>query len=85
MLLICCVLYFISFIFFYPSDIQKNDININIPNDYSFNYKPYEVQTNEQSEQIAKLKNEIDILKNPPPAPLANPGAVQQPNNMINL
>ena len=85
MLLICCVLYFISFIFFYPSDIKKNDININIPNDYSFNYKPYEVQTNEQSEQIAKLKNEIDILKNLQVVPSANPGAVQQPNNMINL
>lgn len=85
MLLICFVLYFISFIFFYPSDTKRNDININIPNDYSFNYKPYEIQTNEQSEQIAKLKNEIEILKNPPAAPVpANPMAVQ-PNNMTNL
>ena len=63
MLLICCILYLISYIFFYPSDVKRNDININIPNDYSFNYKPYEIQTNEQSEQIAKLKEEIKVLK----------------------
>ena len=69
MLLMCCILYFISYIFFYPSDVKKNDININIPNDYSFNYKPYEIQTNEQSEQIAKLKEQIEVLKNPPQAP----------------
>ena len=58
MLLMCCILYFISYIFFYPSDVKRNDININIPNDYSFNYKPYEVQTNEQSEQMA-IKEQI--------------------------
>ena len=87
MLLICCVLYFISYIFFYPSDVKRNDININIPNDYSFNYKPYEIQTNEQSEQIAKLKDEIERLKNPPQAPpqAPVPGAAPQPNNITNL
>ena len=71
MLLICCILYLISYIFFYPSDVKRNDININIPNDYSFNYKPYEIQTNEQSQQIAKLKEEIEALKNLPQAPAA--------------
>lgn len=82
MLLMCCILYFISYIFFYPSDVKRNDININIPNDYSFNYKPYEIQTNEQSEQIAKLKEQIEVLKNPPQAPGAQAPGAQAPPPM---
>ncbi len=73
MLFICFILYFLSNIFYYPSD--KKDININIPNDYSFNYKPYEVQTNQQSEEISKLKKQIESLKN-------QPVNSQQPNNL---
>lgn len=72
LLFICFILYFLSNIFYYPSD--KKDININIPNDYSFNYKPYEVQTNQQSEEISKLKKQIESLKN-------QPVNSQQPNN----
>jgi hypothetical protein len=89
MLIMCCILYLISYIFFYPSDIKRNDININIPNDYSFNYKPYEVQRNEQSEEIIKLKEQIELLKNPPQAPVAPqapvPNAQVNQNNVNNL
>ena len=65
LLFICFLLYFISNIFYYPNT-KKNDININIPNDYSLNYKPYEVQTNKQTEEITKLKQQIESLKNQP-------------------
>lgn len=86
MLLISCILYIISYIFFYPSDITKNDININIPNDYSFNYKPYEIQTNEQSEQIKKLNEQIETLKNPVVAPpLPPPVVASQAKSSNNL
>ena len=85
MLLICCILYFISYIFFYPSDVKRNDININIPNDYSFNYKPYEIQTNEQSEQIAKLKEEIKVLRNPPQAPAPQEAPAVAPPAQANI
>ena len=64
LLLVSLVLYLISFVFFYPSDVQRNDININIPNDYNLNYKPYEVQKNDQTIEIEKLKEEINTLKN---------------------
>ena len=64
LLFICFILYFLSNIIYYPN--AKKDININIPNDYSFNYKPYEIQTNKQSEEISKLKKQIELLKNQP-------------------
>ena len=78
LLFICFILYFLSNIIYYPN--AKKDININIPNDYSFNYKPYEIQTNEQSEEISKLKKQIELLKN-------QPVNSQQPNpvNQSNL
>ena len=65
--------------------IKRNDININIPNDYSFNYKPYEIQTNEQSEQIAKLKEEIKVLKNPPQAPVPQGAVAPVPAPQANI
>ena len=82
MLFICFILYFLSNIFYYPSD--KKDININIPNDYSFNYKPYEVQTNQQSEEISKLKKQIESLKNQP-VNSQQPNNLPQPVNQSNL
>ena len=63
LLLLSGVLYIISFIFFYPSNTKKNDININIPNDYSFKYHPHDPVTNDQGKRIKELENEIETLK----------------------
>jgi len=63
----------ISFIFFYPSNTQKNDININIPNDYSFKYLPHETQTNDQNMKVKELEKQIEHLEE-----LKN---VKMPNN----
>jgi len=73
LLLASGVLYLISFIFFYPSNTQKNDININIPNDYSFKYLPHETQTNDQNMKVKELEKQIEHLEE-----LKN---VKMPNN----
>ena len=59
LLILSGILYVISYIFFYPSNLQRNDININIPNDYSLNYKPFEAVSNEQTEKIKDLENQL--------------------------
>jgi hypothetical protein len=76
LLLISGILYLISFIFFYPSNTQKNDININIPNDYSFKYLPHNPVTNDQGKKIKELEDTIETLKlREVPNPRAQPNA----------
>ena len=62
----------------------QNDININIPNDYSFNYKPHEIQTTDHSDEINKLKEEIETLKNAVPIQVQVPSVDQmKPSNNL--
>ena len=76
LLLISGILYLISFIFFYPSNTQKNDININIPNDYSLKYLPHNPVTNDQGKKIKELEDIIETLKlREVPNPRAQPNA----------
>ena len=63
LLLVSGVLYIISFIFFYPSNSQKNDININIPTEYGFKYHPHDPVTNDQGKRIKELETQIETLK----------------------
>lgn len=63
LLILSVLLYVISYIFFYPSNLQRNDININIPNDYSLNYRPYEAVSNEHTEKIKDLENQLKQSK----------------------
>ena len=63
LIMLSIILYIISYIFFYPSNKNINDINLNVPKDYSFKYYPYETQKSDQDNKIINLKNEINTLK----------------------
>ena len=86
LLLVCGVLYLISFIFFYPSNTQKNDININIPNDYSFKYLPHDPVTNDQGKKIKDLEDQIETLKlREVPNPRVQPNVNANANAIMNI
>jgi len=86
LLLVSAVLYIISFIFFYPSNSKKNDININIPKDYSFKYHPHDPITNEQGNRIKDLEKEIETLKlSQPPNIQAAVAPIAQQNQTIDI
>ena len=79
LLILSGILYVISYIFFYPSNLQRNDININIPNDYSLNYRPFEAVSNEQTEKIKDLENQLKQSNVKAPAPAQAPVPAQAP------
>jgi len=86
LLLISGILYLISFIFFYPSNTHKNDININIPNDYSLKYLPHNPVTNDQGKKITDLEDQIETLKlREVPNPRARPNANANANATMNI
>ena len=60
LLITSLIMYIISYLFI-PSD-DKNDININIPQDYSFKYYPYEQQKAEDVKKIIDLEREVSTM-----------------------
>ena len=60
LLITSLIMYIISYLFI-PSE-DKNDININIPQDYSFKYYPYEQQKAEDVKKIIDLEREVSTM-----------------------
>ena len=63
LIIICIILYFISYLFFYPKPIDNNinlNANIGIPDDYKLRYYPYNKQ---DSQEIIENRKTIDLLK----------------------
>lgn len=64
LLIICILLYIVSYLFFYPKK-EARDLNVNanlsVPNDYKFSYYPYNKQN---ASDIVESKKMNNILKN---------------------
>ena len=63
LIIVCIILYFISYLFYYPKPEDKNfnlNANIGVPNDYKFRYYPYKEQ---DAQEIIESRKTIDSLK----------------------
>ena len=63
LLIISFFMFLVSYIFSHPEDKSK-DINVNIPQDYSFKYMPYEEQKADNVKKILELENQVRGLIN---------------------
>lgn len=63
LLIISFFMFLVSYIFSHPDD-KSTDINVNIPQDYSFKYMPYEEQKADNVKKILELENQVKGLIN---------------------
>lgn len=64
LLIICILLYIVSYLFFYPKKEPTNlnvNANLSVPNDYKFRYYPYNKQN---ASDIVESKKMNNILRN---------------------